>query len=54
MGFPYEPASWDGVSGVIFMGQNMAGVYSAIAIGLAVAALLIGNATESSKYKNHK
>lgn len=56
MGFPYENASWDGVSGVIFVGGagGSAGLYSIIAIGICIAALLIGNAMESGKYKNHK
>ena len=39
MGFPYEPASWDGVSGAIFMGfgGGAPGFYSLIAIALSKA-----------------
>ena len=56
MGFPYEPASWDGVSGPIFMGYgtSMPGVYTFIAIVLCIAALAIGQKAESAKYKAHK
>ncbi|MEM6576877.1 MAG: hypothetical protein AAF678_00165 [Pseudomonadota bacterium] len=54
MGFPFETPSWDGVSGAIFMGQASTGVFSVIAIGLCIAALLIGNSLEASKYKKHK
>ncbi len=56
MGFPYENGSWEGVSGVIFVGgaDGPTGIYSMIAIGICIAALLIGNAMEAGKYKNHK
>lgn len=56
MGFPYENASWDGVSGVIFVGGagGATMMYSMIAIGICIAALLLGNGIESNKYKNHK
>lgn len=54
MGFPFDTPSWDGVSGAIFMGQNMTGVFSIIAIAICIAALLLGNGVEASKYKKHK
>jgi hypothetical protein len=56
MGFPFENASWDSVSGVIFVGGTGGHtlVYSLIAIGICVAALLFGNGVEASKYKKHK
>ena len=54
MGFPFETPTWEGVSGAIFMGQGMMGVYSVIAIAICIGALVIGQGLESSKYKNHK
>ncbi len=56
MGFPFEEATWEGVSGAIFMGLGTAlpGLYTLIAILICIAALVWGNATESKKYKNHK
>lgn len=54
MGFPFDEPTWDGVSGAIFMGQGMTGTFSVIAIVVCVAALVIGNGMEASKYKNHK
>ncbi|MEL6682104.1 MAG: hypothetical protein AAFQ09_05600 [Pseudomonadota bacterium] len=56
MGFPYEPASWDGVSGPIFMGYGtaMPGIFTLIAIICCIAALVIGQGAEAAKYRNHK
>lgn len=56
MGFPYEPNSWDGVSGVIFVGgaEGPTLIYSIIAIAICLAALFFGNGVEASKYKKHK
>ena len=56
MGFPYDTPSWDGVSGAIFMGSGSSapGVFTAIAIVICIAALLIGNSKEAGKYKKHK
>ena len=56
MGFPYDTPTWDGVSGVIFVG-GVSGptlIYSILAIAICIAALLYGNSVESSKYKKHK
>ena len=56
MGFPYDTPTWDGVSGAIFMGTgtSMPGLFTAIAIAICIAALLIGNIKEAGKYKKHK
>lgn len=56
MGFPFETATWDGVSGAIFMGlgSSAPATYSMIAIGLCFAALIIGYMKEAIKYRAHK
>lgn len=56
MGFPFETASWDGVSGPIFMGYGSAlpGIFSVIAIGLCIAALVIGQKAEAKSYSKYK
>lgn len=56
MGFPYEPNSWDGVSGAIFMGfgSSMPGMFTVIAIVVAVVLLALGQKTEAGKYRDHK
>ncbi|MEL6377043.1 MAG: hypothetical protein AAFQ04_07575 [Pseudomonadota bacterium] len=54
MGWPFESETWEGVSGAIFMGQNMTGIYSGIGIAICIAFLVIGNNIEASKYKDHK
>ena len=54
MGFPFDTPTWEGVSGAIFMGQNMTGVFSVVAIALCIAALAIGQGMEASKYKDHQ
>ena len=56
MGFPYEPASWDGVSGPIFMGtgSSLPGTITVIAIIVAILMLVFGQKTEAGKYRDHK
>lgn len=56
MGFPYDQGTWEGVSGAIFMGfgTSAPGIYTAIAIIVAIALLAIGQKTEADKYRNHK
>lgn len=56
MGWPFETPSWDGVSGAIFpgLGTAMPGTFTVIAIAICLIALVVGNATEAKKYKNHK
>ena len=56
MGFPYDTADWAVVDGAMFMGWGGAspGLYTVIAIIICIAVLLVGNASEHSKYKNHK
>jgi hypothetical protein len=56
MGFPFETASWDGISGPIFMGYQSAfpGVCTAIAIGLCVLTLVLGQKSEAAKYAKYK
>ena len=56
MGFPFETATWEGVSGAIFMGYGsaMPGIFSVIAIGLCIAALAIGQKAEAKSYEKYK
>ncbi|MEP1765574.1 MAG: hypothetical protein ABJJ53_02805 [Sulfitobacter sp.] len=56
MGFPFEPATWEGVSGPIFMGYGGAlpGLFSVISIGLCIAALVIGQKAEAKSYSKYK
>lgn len=56
MGFPHDGASWDAVSGPIFMGwgSSLPGIFTVIAIILCIAALVIGQAAEAKKYRDHK
>ncbi len=56
MGFPFEPATWDGVSGPIFMGYGgaMPGLFSVIAIGLCIGVLAIGQMSEAKSYAKYK
>ncbi|MEL7257960.1 MAG: hypothetical protein AAFN80_08970 [Pseudomonadota bacterium] len=56
MGFPFDTASWDGVSGAIFpgLGSSMPGTFTVIAIAIAVVLLAFGQKTEAGKYRNHK
>lgn len=56
MGWTFENASWDGVSGAIFpgVGTSMPGIFTFIAIAICVVALVVGNSTEAGKYKKHK
>ena len=56
MGFPFETATWEGVSGPIFMGYGGAlpGVFTVISIALCIAALVIGQKAEAAKYLKYK
>ena len=56
MGFPYDPASWDGVSGPIFVGagSSMPGAFTVLAIIISIAMLAVGQKTEAGKYRDHK
>lgn len=56
MGFPFDEASWDGVSGPIFMGAGSSapGVFTFIAIVVCIVALVIGQRAEAKKYSDHK
>ena len=56
MGFPYDTPTWDGVSGAIFMGAggSAPGVYTLIAIVIAILLLVFGQKTEAGKYRDHK
>ena len=56
MGFPYDTGSYEGVSGAIFMGfgTSMPGMFTVIAIVVAVVLLAAGQATEAAKYRDHK
>lgn len=56
MGFPYETASWEGVTEAIStgFGTAMPGIFTVLAIVACVVALVVGQASESKKYKNYK
>ncbi len=56
MGFPYDTGSYEGVSGAIFMGAgtSMPGMFTVLAIVVSVVLLAAGQATEASKYRDHK
>ena len=56
MGFPYDTGSYEGVSGAIFMGfgSSTPGILTVIAIAVSLALLVMGQAKEASKYRNHK
>jgi len=56
MGFPFETATWEGVSGAIFMGLGSAwpGIFSVISIVLCIAALVIGQKAEAKSYAKYK
>lgn len=56
MGYPYDTASWDAAGGPIFMGwgTSLPGIFTMIAIAICIAALVIGQAAEAAKYRNHK
>ena len=56
MGFPFETASWEGVSGPIFMGLGsaMPGLFTLIAVGLCIGAIAIGEKAEAAKYAKYK
>ena len=56
MGFPFDTATWDGVSGPIFMGNGgaMPALFSLIAIGLCVGVIIVGQTAETAKYKKFK
>ena len=56
MGFPFDTPTWDGVSGAIFMGAggSAPGVYTLIAIIVAILLLAFGQKTEAGKYRDHK
>jgi hypothetical protein len=52
MGFPYETASWDAVTGAMYMGAggSMPMIWTLVAAGVCVWALWAGNKKEHSLY----
>ncbi len=56
MGFPFDEASWNEVSGPIFVGagSSMPGVFTVLAIVVCIVALAMGQRAEAKKYSNHK
>ncbi len=56
MGFPFVEATWDGVSGAIFMGYGTAlpGLFTLISIIICIAALALGQKAEAEKYAKYK
>lgn len=56
MGFPFDSATWEGVSGPIFMGYGgaMPWLFSLIAIVLCIGMLVIGQRSEAKSYAKYK
>jgi len=56
MGFSFSEASWDGVTGAIYMGAggSMPLVYTLVAAAVCVFALWSGNKKEHALYEPHK
>ena len=56
MGFPYETASWDGVTEAIStgFGTSMPGIFTALGIAACIVALIVGQAAEAKKYRDYK
>ena len=56
MGFPFESASWDAVTGAMYMGSTGSApmVYTLISAALCVVVLWIGNSKEHSLYGDYK
>ncbi|WP_341368092.1 hypothetical protein [Yoonia sp. BS5-3] len=56
MGFPFENATWDGVSGPIFMGYGTAlpGLFTVLSIVICIVALAVGQKAEAAKYAKYK
>jgi hypothetical protein len=55
MGFPFAEASWDSVTGAMYMGAGgaMPMVYTLISVALCIWALWAGNRKEHSLYENY-
>lgn len=56
MGFPFPDASWDGVTGAMYMGAggSMPLVYTLLAAAVCIYALWQGNKNEHALYDKHK
>lgn len=56
MGFPYETASWDGITEAISTGYGtaMPGLFSLIGIIVCIVALVVGQSSEAKKYSKYK
>jgi hypothetical protein len=56
MGFAYESASWDAVTGAMYMGANGSApmIYTLISAALCVLMLWMGNRSEHKMYDDYK
>ena len=56
MGFPFPEATWDAVTGAMYMGAggNAPLIYTLIAAVACVVVLWLGNRSEHDFYKKHK
>lgn len=56
MGFPFSEASWDVVTGPMYMGagSSFPAIFTWISVALCVWALWAGNRKEHSLYSDHK
>lgn len=55
MGFPYEEATWDTVSGAMYMGAggSMPAMITWLSVALCVIVLWVGNSKEHSLYSEY-
>lgn len=56
MGFPFESASWDAVTGAMYMGAGGSApmIYTLISAVACVVVLWVGNSSEHKLYDNYK
>ena len=56
MGFPFESASWDAVTGAMYMGAGSSApmIFTLISAAVCVVVLLIGNSSEHKMYDDYK
>ena len=55
MGFPFDQATWDVVTGAMFMGWGGAlpGFYTFVGVVACIAILWMGNTSEKVKYEKY-
>ena len=55
MGFPFDEATWDAVTGAMYMGAGGSApfIFTLLSAVACVVALWLGNSAEHNHYKNH-